>query len=428
MSRREADSSRIRRQDVNTLVMNVSDAAFLFAFGLYVLISLVETTTFETILGFPTPQFVDVAQAVVLVLLLFKFLSQSISVPSLIAVVSIAIIGFISWRQAQEAWLFWISLFVACSQDIKIKRVSTVLFVVTAGAVLVTVLCALAGLIDNLVSTRAGTVRYALGFKHPNFLGIHLLLLCVTFSFRRNEKSRIPDIIMIGLMLLVNTAISDSRTSTLLLLLLALMICFYRFIKRDRTRRILSWLLFAIVIGLVLMSYWLMIAYDPGNSIYAVINSALSDRVRLANSYFEMKRLTLFGGTYDAYAPIYWSDGNAESFVVDNAYCHLLLRFGIVPTAIFLVGLFGLLFKSVRRGTNDGIFLGLALMCVCGLTETFGIRIDYNFFLLEIGDCLLFPRGSHFSGLIEIPVVRRIGQKSLRLPSKDVSSNSTVAD
>lgn len=66
------------------------------------------------------------------------------------------------------------------------------------------------------------------------------------------------------------------------------------------------------------------------------------------------------------------------------------MRYGIIPSALFIFGLFSLLIKMVRQNQWDSLLFGIVLMSVYGLTETLGVRIECNYFLFAIGPELLF--------------------------------------
>lgn len=160
--------------------------------------------------------------------------------------------------------------------------------------------------------------------------------------------------------------------------------------QTDRLRKkVLTYFLVAVFIVIIVSAY-LMIAYDPSNPIQFELNKLLSGRLRLANGYFEMQPITLFGSDFSGLPPIYWENGVPSAFVVDNAWCHLLLRFGLIPAFCFLFGYIAILIKAVRQGWWNSIFFGLVLMSIYGLCETLGIHFECNYFLFAVGAELLY--------------------------------------
>lgn len=154
-------------------------------------------------------------------------------------------------------------------------------------------------------------------------------------------------------------------------------------------KKVLTYFLVAVFIVIIVSAY-LMIAYDPSNPIQFELNKLLSGRPRLANGYFEMQPITLFGSDFSGLPPIYWENGVPSAFVVDNAWCHLLLRFGLIPAFCFLFGYIAILIKAVRQGWWNSIFFGLVLMSIYGLCETLGIHFECNYFLFAVGAELLY--------------------------------------
>lgn len=346
-----------------------------------------------TLLGSPDisrSTFNDYIQLFILVILICKFLSQQTNLRGWIISFIVIIVGFFSWRMSKEGWLFWLVLFVMCSQGVDLKLLAGLTFVITCVLTVVVMACSALGVTPNLSSMRDGVLRYTMGFTHPNFLGLYLLLICVSFTSFKFGKKIIPDIALVSITTAVNLIVADSRSSAVLAALLVVMLFAFRFARGAHTQRVLSWICFVVVLAAVVSSYYFMIAYDPANPVDAALDSALSGRLHLQNGYFKMQPLTPFGSDFSQFEPIYWEDGRPYEFVVDNAFCHLLLRYGIVPTVFFMAGLFALLAKLLHERRCGVLLFGITLMMVYGMTETLGIRVECDFFLVAMGSELLF--------------------------------------
>lgn len=145
-----------------------------------------------------------------------------------------------------------------------------------------------------------------------------------------------------------------------------------------------------VTVGTIGCSYFFIVAYNFSNSLHALLSSILNGRLELAHSYYETQPLTLFGSDFSRYLPIYWENGKPYTSVVDNAFCHLLLRYGTVPTVLFLMGLFDLLAKLIRERRFGVLHFCTTLMMIYGVSETLGIRVECDFFPAGMGSELLF--------------------------------------
>lgn len=387
-------SNNTSAKNIHLAEMPVAVIGYYIAFALYSIGALIQLTTFTSVLGISREAFVSGLDAVVVILLIVKFITQRTSFIGWCAAVAIILIGFESWRHGNEGWFFWLALFVVCSDGIRLKPLAAITLCIVAALTAATLLCCSLGMIQNRLFTRAGVVRPAYGFKHPNYFGSCLLLICACVSTLRFGRNPIPDIILIVFTMILNITYVDSRSSAFLSLFqIIFLLCFYC-VRSVRKRRVLS-IVFLVGVGAVIfISLYLMANYDSSNVVHRGLNSLLSGRFNLAHSYYSMQPLTLFGDDFSGFAPIYWELGEPATFLVDNAFCHLVLRYGVVSAALFFAGYFGTLIHIIHNGEWDALLFGLVLMTIYGLGETLGIRIECNFFLVAMGPQLLFQNSS----------------------------------
>ena len=379
--------------------IHIDSITYYAAYALYATLCFLEHTMFESIFGIPKEAFANGIQFVVLFLLAVKFITQRMPLRGWAIAATIVLICFISWRRSGEGWLFWLAIFIVCAEGVDIKILVGIILCVVVVLFPMTVICASTGVIENYISVRTGTARQALGFAHPNSFGFYLLLFCTAFSALRFGRGPLPDILLIVASVSANLAVADSRTSAALSVLQIVLLLIFYTVRAPRMRRVFSILFIIGTASIIAASYWLMVNYDASNALEAMLDSALSGRIRLAHSYYLMQPLTLFGSSFSQFAPIYVINGVPSSFIVDNAYCHLLLRYGIVPTFLFLCGLLALLVKLTREGRWDYLLFGLVLMCFYGLGESLGIRVECNFFLIAMLPELLHDAVGSRSGV-----------------------------
>lgn len=366
------------------------ESLYYLAFSFYFVICALEHTTFTEILFIPVDILQSVLQAATLMLLLLKFVMQRASFKGWAIAAALVLIGFLSWRRSGEGWLFWVSLFVVCAHGVRLRPLARLSFSLSLATVVTAMAFAGAGIIENVVATRAGVTRYAMGFSHANSLGLYLLIICMSFSVLRFGKNPLPDLALIGVADAINLATADSRTTVLLSVFqAALLVSFY--VLRSETARRRARFCFGVAVFLVIaLSVYFMVSYDAFSAWQAALNNLLSGRLNLAHRYFLMQPLTLLGSDFSGYAPIYWENGKTYAFVVDNAWCHLILRFGVLPAFAFIVG-YGLLLLRMLRGKRwDALLFGIVLMAVYGFSETLGVRFECNYFLFALGAELLY--------------------------------------
>lgn len=372
------------------LEMEFGEFLYYAAFALYIMDFATDHTTFVDFLFVPVAVWHSLFQTAIIMLLLGKFMMQRASFRGWAVAVLLVLIGFLSWRLSDEGWLFWLALFVVCANGVRLRPLAYIAFTLFLATIAVTFLFASAGAIENRLSVRAGVARSAMGFSHPNTLGLYLLVTCISFSVIRFGKNPVPDLLMIVAADAINLVIADSRTTVLLSIVQALLLIVFYCVRSESGRRFARCCFGVLIVGSFLLSVYFMVCYDPSNPLHSAINSVLSGRLRLAHGYYSMQPLTLLGSSFEGVPPIYYEDGVPKSFVVDNAWCHLILRFGVIPAALYSIGFFILFFRTLKEERWDALLFGLVLMTVYGLSENFGIRIECNFFLYALGAELLY--------------------------------------
>ena len=372
------------------LRLMLDESLYYLAFSFYFIIGALEHTTFTEFLFIPVDILQSVLQVAVLMLLLLKFGMQRASFKGWLIATALVLLGFLSWRQSGEGWLFWVALFVVCSHGVRLRPLAWLSFSLSLVTVATAMAFAGAGIIENVVTTRAGVTRYAMGFSHANFLGLYLLIACMSFSVLRFGKNPLPDLALIGVADAINLATADSRTTVLLSALQAALLVTFYVLRSETARRRARFCFGAVVFLAVALSIYFMVFFDASSAWQAALNDFLSGRLNLAHRYFLMQPLTLLGSDFSGYAPIYWENGKTYAFVVDNAWCHLILRFGVLPAFAFITG-YGLLLLRMLRGKRwDALLFGIVLMAVYGFSETLGVRFECNYFLFALGAELLY--------------------------------------
>lgn len=376
--------------------VDVALFGYYVAFTLYSICSFIELTTFYEVFGVDRQEVINFCQVIILFLLLFKFVSQRASFSGWLLALAVVLIGYKSWRSSGESWFFWLCLFVACSDKVRIRTLAAISLSVVSTLFVLTVTCCQFGLIENRLFVRSSEMRFAYGFKHPNYLGFYLMAICIFVSTLRFGANPVPDIVLILVTFLINIFVVGSRSSAIMSLAQIPLLLAFDYCKAQRSRKIVRCSLLLMVLVAIAGSLAVMVVYSPSIPALRQLNTLLSNRFGLAHSYYSMQPLTLFGSDFSGHAPIYWELGKPTNFIVDNAFCHILLRYGIIPSIIFFGGVLALMVVLVRKETWNSLFFGLSLMLLFGIGETLGARVDCNIFLVAFGPALLFSDKSVF--------------------------------
>lgn len=337
-----------------------------------------------------------VVQASVILLLASCFFRQRASAQEWLTAIGISILGFMVWRTAAEGWLFWLALFVVSAKDVKIKPLAIIVVALVGGISVFAVSASAMGYIENVMTVRAdGTIRMAMGFAHPNSFGASVLAICMGMIALVGRRGQwiISLVCLLGAALCIKYA--DSRTSAACLAFMAVSLPLYQLLTRNGNFRYGASCLMLLLLFLVVVSTYFMLYFDPQRALDSLLNELLSGRLRLSHMYYLDHSPSLLGYAY-ANGTAYRVGDKTLTFVVDNLYVHILLRYGVIAWVIFLGSLFILFFKMARERYSGAIVYGMAIFLIYGMSETLGCRIEFNFYAIALWTILYHKPISEF--------------------------------
>ena len=330
-------------------------------------------------------------QIAALLLLGLVGLQQRASVGEWAKVLCVLLVSFISWRCSGEGWFFWIAVFVVFGKGVSIKRAAITMMAVSGVVLACSLVPALLGLVHNVsvvdVRDGASQLRMCLGFTHPNFFGAFLLMLCAAVCVVSLEEKPVHSCIVCGLGAVLAWTIASSRTSAVCMLLLTVFIaCFQGAIKLGK-EKFLKVAFFAFFCFAAVLSFVLLVAYGPDNELMARLNALLTGRLNLAHRAFQEHSPSLFGFSY-AGGTVVTIAGKEYTFVVDNMYDHILLRFGIIAWAIFMAAVVAFYAKCLRGSRCASVLPLFTMFMIFGFAETLGCRVECNFLVVSLAGVL----------------------------------------
>lgn len=207
--------------------MSIGEFVFYLAYALYFFSCILDRTTFVEFLFIPVSLLSNILSLAILCLLIFKFILQKASVNGWLMAALVVLVGFVSWRNSQEGWLFWLALFIVCSEGVKLNKLAFISLVLSIMILVIAPLFAVSGIIENLILIRSGIARQSLGFTHPNIFGMYVILACTSISVLRFGKTPLfQSMLLISAAILI-LVVSDSRSTAILAVFqVLLLVCF----------------------------------------------------------------------------------------------------------------------------------------------------------------------------------------------------------
>lgn len=324
----------------------------------------------------------SVVYGIVCVLLLWKCCLQRYSHEQLLGCIGMGAIAACSIVIANDYLIALLLLFIISSRGISFDVITMISIAVLSVAVVAVPALAACGVIESASYTYSQGLAgqfayYNYGFGHPNYAsGLLMAIGCSVVWLSRSSYSYKTLMILVALTV-ASWAIFGSRTYTMGLLLLGALQTVLLF--RGRKAAIKASAVGVIVLMLVLViTVILIIGYSSGIKEIELLNILMSGRIGYMHDMLLYYGITLFGQPFDSL-----------HLTLDNAYVHLILRYGVVPFSVLIL----CWVKAIRKSDNMGnplITWLLSIYFVIGIAETGVIQISINPLLIITGSIAMF--------------------------------------
>ncbi len=294
-----------------------------------------------------------------------------------------------SWQHVERSYIFELAILIVGAHGIDFGKIIRVHFFAVAAALAVTMILALAGVIENLVYYRLWTSRMAFGIIYPTDFAAQVFFLAAAWAWIRGRRiTWIEIVVFIGVMVFLHV-FCDARNSVMCLGLMTAGLAYLKLRREAAARRgrtysmsaVSRWLCVLAAPLLAAVMLVLSLLYNDG-PFMAKLNELISDRFYFGHLAFRDYAVTLFGqdvpmeGLGGTTLP-----GEGYYFFLDSSYINMLFCFG----AVTLVVLLAAYAMSASREKNNrswerlGILAAAALQCA---SEHHFIELAYNPFLL----------------------------------------------
>lgn len=237
------------------------------------------------------------------------------------------------------------------------------------------------GLGPDNIHNRIGTLflqRHSLGFLEPNFLGAFLLEICILTTYLRWKDLKIIDNIFLFTVLYLITFIANSRTSSILLILLIILVNLNKFWIKKPLLKFNYILANATVLLAPAITFIMTKLYCSSVPFALWSDEILSYRFRNICYSLATNNITWFGTKMHI---------TTEMNLIANLYGAFLLKFGIITLLLFLAG-YILVLRKAYLYKNIPLMIIITLTMLQGISDYYPIMIHINFSILTFS-CLL---------------------------------------
>lgn len=314
--------------------------------------------------------------------IVFSFLGSKVS--RVIATTLVLLLLFASVMYSGLNVLITTGIVVICFRKYKFENVILFLTIGQILAVLLILLAAYSGVIENLIVVRLGVERRALGFLNPNTVSNYVFSISLKTIYVLRKKFFWTPIILANICLILLMLETNSRTSLVLMILFNVMYFIYFILRIQGHSELFGKYMFIVsrvsFIGLFVLSYVVAINFSYSNPVMVEINSIFSNRISSANQFYQQYGFSALGQKVELVSTYQAAQTNSRALILDNGYLQLLIIYGILVSAIF-VWYWLYLQKQIKKN-NEYILLIVALIyTIYGFNSGLFLSWEYNFLL-----------------------------------------------
>ena len=272
-------------------------------------------------------------------------------------------------------------LLIAAAKDVKLQKIFKVVAWTAGLTFLLIVGLFLLGFIHDGALRRGFS---ALGFGHPNGVG-QLLMTIIFAGYLLIDRVRWYHYFLLVMSTLGVWILTDSRAACvgLILQIMGAVLVEREFFKSYRK---FFYSLAGLVFPLLLIGTYCVSTVFVDTDFVQMLDEVLSWRISLSNWAFENIGISWFGSdiNYKETGELLLCYGNRFHYlVVDNAYCELLVRFGVVMTAFAVFVYEGIVCKAYKN-IDDKILVVLVVTAIYMLMEQMPLDLTRGFVFLYL--------------------------------------------
>lgn len=331
------------------------------------------------------------AGGIILAVLLFDLIKKRIKINALTVVCGVCFALTTYFVQTTQLAFFFI--FMCAFGGYKFEDFAKFALKLLIVSVSVVTIFALLGVIPETESIRGNDYRIGLGFKTCTLTASLFMFIVLTYNYLKKHKISFSVLIIETVIACLVYYATKARTGFSLTIIIVLCSFFSKiFVGGTRYNNSLNNKFCCVKFSLVALPVIFMliyglscILYAKGVPIFQKFNEFLSGRLQFTVDALNHYQVTLFG------QKINWFNDVGEYIGVDCSYFYFLFTYGIINTAILLIGAMSIMYFALKRRNNWLVFAFLICL-IDGVVEPYLDDFKYNFFSLVLSPFILSGR------------------------------------
>lgn len=316
-----------------------------------------------------------------LVFLAIKLVYTKYTRTEIITMVVLVLLGLMFAIRAKENTMLFAILAVIGMKDINFKDLMEKTFLVRLCSIILIRFVCEYGLLEDVdkVTGPSGRTLHSWGYSDSNTLMVNIFIVMALFIYINYERLNIIHCFITFVIATYGFEQSYSRTGYMLFILMWIIICCDKIVKRPSIRKAAYTLLSLMPLIIMILSFTLSLNYSRTNKLMETINQALTGRLFIMNYYIHLYPFTLLGNTYE-----FWLNNAGEILaIVDNLYVTIYIYSGVLMLAAYVAALCWTLFKLSRLGYYQEVII-VSVISIYAFMEEFPLNPVVNPFCVLI--------------------------------------------
>ena len=332
------------------------DLTFFVPYGIWFFWNVINITNYKVFISsvFST----NIITILVCFLLLFKWLTigrvQSNRAAFTIAIIILGIVIV----QMKRIPFFGTLFIIVSAFDVNFKKIVKFSLLIMLPVIVLTIIGAELGIIENTVFDQGERVRESLGFIYSGLVNIMFMNCVYSLFYLYHDRIKLYHWGILGALMLFFYQKTKTRTDLILFVaLFAIWVLVVR--KKVSINNFISKSIFTLVYpSIFLLSFVFSIIFDPFDSRWRALNDMFTGRLGLAHNMYEDEGYSLFGKVIIMAAKQYAEENHVKYNYVDNGYLQTAFLYGMI---IIICIVLGYTLLSYRAAKEDDSYLALWL-------------------------------------------------------------------
>lgn len=364
--------------------LNIKSYEFLYlvSFVIWLSVSLLRRTMFLEYI--PDDSFIAIRLVCICFLLLTEAMHKSIKVKTLVAYFILLLCAILLINASFSSMVDTL-FFVLAARNVSLRPILKTAYAIFGIILVVVVFSASMGFINNYIAMSDGGVKYYLGFRYSLYPSVMVFMIAALHLYLRGERAKWFDYVYVIMLQVICFAFTGGRLSFGLGIAMVVVIGLVSYFQIDVCAKGVGTIAALSFVICFIVSFILVIAYNPENDALLSLDTLLDGRLRLGSDAIHSYGIGLFsqdvlfvGNTLTAEGIL---DQPAQYNYVDALFVQMSIKCGLLYTLFVLYVITKTAF-IVKSKKDNIMLLIIVFLALRSLIDDLAMNLYFDPFIL----------------------------------------------